>query len=198
MSSFTLDITISHAVLTSGGSQTASGVMLQPGTLVAVEAIAGAAAINDTGHFFINFADGSSGLITFLDPPSPPLAANATLVGTVSCAGIIPASTAIIVSTNGLTSAGGSAAATVRLFFYVVDAVDWRGQVAAIAGLTGNQYQEAIIQVLGSSRIPVEWREAIVEHLGTGYAAVDWRQAVQAAYPGIGWEAAIVTVLSNL
>jgi hypothetical protein len=197
MSSFTLDIAVSHAVLTSGGSQTTSGVMPRPGTLVAVEAIAGSADINDTGHFFINFA-GGSGLITFLDPPSPPLAANATLVGTVSSAGIVPAGTVITVSTNGLTSAGGSAAATVRMFFTVADSVDWREQVAAIAGLGGVQFAQAIIQVLGSARPAIEWREAIVEHLGTGYAAVDWRQAVQAAYPGIGWEAAIVTVMSNL
>jgi hypothetical protein len=197
MSSFTLDIAVSHSVLTSGGSQTASGVMPRPGTLVAVEAIAGGAAINDTGHFFINFA-GGSGLITFLDPPSPPLAANATLVGTVSSAGIIPAGTVITVSTNGLTSAGGSAAATVRLFFTVADGVDWREQVGALAGMTGDQYQEAIISLLTSTHSPIEWREAIVEHLGTGYAAVDWKQAVQAAYPGTIWEAAIVFVMSNL
>jgi hypothetical protein len=79
-----------------------------------------------------------------------------------------------------------------------IGAVDWRAQVAALAGMAGVQYQEAIIELLGSAHSPVEWREAIVEHLGTGYAAVDWKQSVLDAYPGMIWERAIVYVMSNL
>jgi hypothetical protein len=75
--------------------------------------------------------------------------------------------------------------------------VDWRETLAELAGMRGVDWREAVISLTGSSLSAVDWRQALLTFISSTASPVDWREALEAKYPGVGWEAAIVLALST-
>lgn len=118
---WTMDVSVPSAVLRSGGSGTVNASMSRPGTLVDM-LVTAVETVDDTGHIFVDFGAGSVSF-AFLNPPDPPLAQGASLstldqgFGGIPALGFLPAGTAMVVSTNGLTNAQASAAVTLTFTF---------------------------------------------------------------------------------
>jgi hypothetical protein len=86
------------------------------------------------------------------------------------------------------------------------DGGDWKGKIAALVGMTGAQYRNAIVQICGSTLPGVEWRRALVDKIGTGHDPVDWTIALTehalahglTTEPDEDWQLVIVPVLTYI
>src|SRR3974377_1240449 len=69
-------------------------------------------------------------------------------------------------------------------------------EIAALVGMSACGWREAIIQITGSSRAPIDWRRALLEYLSldTQFDPVDWQIALANKYNMNWWDAILVAL----